>query len=391
MIRNVRSTCLLFAAIAFFPCCPALTHRIRLLPQRWTEDKAAAWYAAQPWPVGANFLPSNAINELEMWQADTFDPATIDRELGWAESIGMNTMRVFLHNLLWEQDPKGFKKRIDTFLAIAARHHIKPVFVLFDSCWEPFPKLGPQHPPIPGVHNSGWVQAPGATVLSDPAQYPRLESYVKGVVGAFANDQRILAWDVWNEPDNGNDSSYAKGEPKNKNDIVLQLVPQVFAWARSAHPVQPLTSGVWHGDWSSLDKMPPMARVQIEQSDVISFHNYGWPEEFEKRHSGIAAIPSPDYLHRIHGARRGQPVRHDFADRKEISRGSDQLGSGRRQEPNVSAVGFVAAALCGSPADDLVPRCLLSGRKAVSRARSGDHSQPDERKVEARSRVVAAI
>jgi len=251
--------------------------------QRWTEAQANAWYAAQPWPVGANFLPSSAINVLEMWQADTFDPVTIDRELGWAESIGMNTMRVFLHNLLWEQDSQGFEQRIDTFLTIAARHHIRPVFVLFDSCWEPFPKLGPQHPPIPGVHNSGWVQAPGAAVLADPAQYPRLESYVKGVVGAFANDPRILAWDLWNEPDNGNDSSYAKGEPKNKNEIVLGLLPQVFAWARTAHPTQPLTSGLWHGDWTSLAAMPPLARIQVEESDIISFHNYGWPEEFEQR------------------------------------------------------------------------------------------------------------
>ena len=283
MTRNVRSACLLVVATTFLFLLPVLKAQDSSVPQRWTEDKAAAWFAAQPWPVGSNFLPSNAINELEMWQADTFDPATIDRELGWAESIGMNTMRVFLHDLPWEQDPKGFKQRIDAFLVIAARHHIKPVFVLFDSCWDPFPKLGPQHPPIPGVHNSGWVQAPGANVLSDPAQYSRLEGYVKGVVGAFANDQRILAWDVWNEPDNTNDSSYGNSEPKNKSEIVLQLLPQVFAWARSVHPVQPLTSGVWHGDWSSLDKMPPMARVQIEQSDVISFHNYGWPEEFEKR------------------------------------------------------------------------------------------------------------
>src|ERR1700758_5513262 len=181
---------------------------------RWTEEQANAWYARQPWPVGANFLPSTAINELEMWQAETFDTATIDRELGWAEGIGMNTMRVFLHNLLWEQDPEGFKKRIDEFLTIAARHHIRPIFVLFDSCWDPFPKLGPQHPPIPGVHNSGWVQAPGAKILADSSQYPQLESYVKGVVGGFANDQRILAWDVWNEPDNGNDGSYGKGDPR---------------------------------------------------------------------------------------------------------------------------------------------------------------------------------
>jgi hypothetical protein len=250
--------------------------------QRWTETQANTWYAAQPWPVGADFLPSTAINELEMWQNETFDPVTIDRELGWAQGVGMNTMRVFLHNLVWEQDPEGYTKRIETFLAIARRHQIRPIFVLFDSCWDPFPKLGPQHPPIPGVHNSGWVQAPGAVILADPSQYARLEKYVKGVVGAFAVDPRILAWDVWNEPDNMNDGSYGKSEPRNKAELVLNLLPQVFAWARSAHPTQPLTSGVWRGDWSSVDAMPPMARVQIEQSDVISFHDYGWPEQFEK-------------------------------------------------------------------------------------------------------------
>jgi hypothetical protein len=250
-------------------------------PGRWSEADANAWYARQPWLVGANFVPSTAINELEMWQADTFDAPTIDRELGWAEGIGMNTMRVFLHNLLWEQDPAGFKKRMDTFLAIAAKHHIKPVFVLFDSCWDPNPKLGPQHPPIPGVHNSGWVQAPGNDILRDPTQYPRLEKYVKGVVGAFANDDRVLAWDLWNEPDNGNDSSYGKKEGQTKEQLVRALLPQVFAWARSEHPRQPLTSGIWQGDWSSLEKMSAMSQVQIEQSDVISFHNYGWPEDFE--------------------------------------------------------------------------------------------------------------
>jgi hypothetical protein len=260
---------------------------------RWTEDQANAWYSQQPWLVGANFLPSTAINQLEMWQADSFDPATIDRELGWAEAIGMNTMRVFLHNLLWEQDPKGFRHRIDVFLSLAARHHIRPIFVLFDSCWDPEPRLGPQHPPIPGVHNSGWVQAPGAEILADPSQYPRLQSYVAGVVGAFANDPRILAWDVWNEPDNTNARSYLPKEPKNKTEIVLRLLPQVFGWARSVHPTQPLTSGVYYGDWSSLQTMSPMARVQIEQSDVISFHNYSWPEEFERRVKQLQQIHRP--------------------------------------------------------------------------------------------------
>jgi hypothetical protein len=228
-------------------------------------------------------VPSDAINQLEMWQAGTFDPAEVDRELGWAEGMGMNTMRVFLHNLLWEQDPAGFQNRINQFLVIASKHHIRPIFVLFDSCWDPDPKLGTQHSPVPGVHNSGWVQAPGRAILRDPSQYGRLKSYVQGVVGAFANDPRVLAWDVWNEPDNRNRTSYPRSEVTNKSELVLPLLPQVFAWARSVHPIQPLTSGIWAGDWSSLDRMSPMARLQIQESDIITFHSYSWPEVFEAK------------------------------------------------------------------------------------------------------------
>src|SRR5579862_5386287 len=176
-------------------------------PVRWTEQQADAWYAKQGWLVGSNYLPATASNELEMWQADTFDPKRIDLELGWAESLGLNTMRVFLHDLLWQQDAPGFQNRIDTFLSIAAKHHIRILFVLFDSCWDPYPHLGKQREPRPGVHNSGWVQSPGAKALEDASQYPRLEAYVTGVVGAFAKDPRVLAWDVWNEPDNLNEGS----------------------------------------------------------------------------------------------------------------------------------------------------------------------------------------
>jgi Cellulase (glycosyl hydrolase family 5) len=249
---------------------------------RWSESKANDWYQRQPWLIGSNFLPATAINELEMWQEETFDPHEIDKELGWAESLGMNTMRVFLHDLLWKQDSAGFKKRMDEFMVISSKHHIRPIFVLFDSCWDPYPDLGPQHPPIPGVHNSGWVQSPGAKALSDPAQLARLEAYVEGIVGAFADDPRVLAWDVWNEPSNTNGGAYGKVELKDKQQYVLELLPKVFAWARSTHPTQPLTSGLWEGDWSSVEKLDPIARVQLQQSDVISFHNYSWPEDFEQ-------------------------------------------------------------------------------------------------------------
>jgi Cellulase (glycosyl hydrolase family 5) len=250
--------------------------------QRWTEKAANDWYARQPWLVGSNYIPATAINELEMWQQETFDPERIDKELGWAESLGLNTMRVFLHDLPWQQDAQGFQKRIDTFLRIAAKHHIRPFFVLFDSCWDPNPKLGPQHAPRPGVHNSGWVQSPGAKALQDPGQQARLQAYVQGVVRAFAKDDRVLGWDLWNEPDNTNDGSYSELEPRDKAKLVLALLPKVFEWARKQHPIQPLTSGVWKGDWSSPNKLDPMVKIQLEMSDVISFHNYDNAEEFEK-------------------------------------------------------------------------------------------------------------
>lgn len=250
---------------------------------RWSGQKANSWYEQQPWLVGSNYIPATAINELEMWQAGTFDPLRIDKELGWAESLGMNTMRVFLHNLPWEQDAGGFTARIGTFLRIAQKHHIRPLLVLFDSCWDPFPAAGPQRSPKPGVHNSGWVQSPGAKALQDPAGYPRLEAYVKGVVGAFARDPRLLGWDIWNEPDNPNTSSYGKQEPRDKVELVLALLPKAFAWARMVGATQPLTSGVWKGDWSADEKMTPMEKAQISLSDVISFHNYDAPPEFEKR------------------------------------------------------------------------------------------------------------
>ncbi len=273
---------------------------------RWTEKDAADWYARQPWLVGSNYIPADAINELEMWQADTFDAKRIEMELGWAEAIGLNTMRVFLHDLPWQQDAAGFKKRIDTFLQIAAKHHVKPLFVLFDSCWDPEPRLGKQHAPRPGVHNSGWVQSPGAKALQDAAQYPRLEAYVRGVVGAFAKDERVLGWDIWNEPDNGNGGSYAELEPKNKNELVIALLPRAFAWARAAHPTQPLTSGVWKDDWAVPEKLGPGAKIQIEMSDVISFHSYDKPEVFEKKVLSLQQYHRPilctEYMARGNGS-----------------------------------------------------------------------------------------
>lgn len=248
--------------------------------QKWTAQQAKDWYKSQPWFVGANYVPYNAINELEMWQAETFDLAQIDKELGWAEGMGMNTMRVFLHDLLWQQDAEGFKKRLDQFLAVCEKHKIRPMLVLFDSVWDPNPQLGKQRDPKPGVHNSGWMQSPGAAALADEKQYARLEAYVKGVVSAFANDKRVMSWDVWNEPDNMNTNNYK--EPANKLELIEKLLPKAFEWTRAAKPSQPVTSGVWKIDYKNFKELTKTEKIQLDLSDIITFHSYDDAESFNR-------------------------------------------------------------------------------------------------------------
>ncbi len=250
----------------------------REITMQWSKEKAWEWYDKQPWLVGANFNPSTSINQLEFWQSATFDPKTIDRELGWSADLGMNLHRVYLHNLLWEQDSLGFLKRLDTYLSLAEKHKIKTMFVLLDDVWHPVPKLGKQPEPIPHVHNSGWVQAPGAEILRDTTRHKELEGYIKGVTSHFANDNRVLLWDVYNEPDNVAGQPERRAlEVKDKQKYSLLLLKKVIKWTREVNPSQPLTSGIWRGNidhWGTLDSLPPVDKFMIKNSDVVSFHAY---------------------------------------------------------------------------------------------------------------------
>lgn len=286
----------------------ALTQLPRAMAEgrgRWSADRAGAWYGAQPRLLGANYIPANAVNQLEMFQADTYDPRRIDAELGMARKLGLNTVRVFLHDQLWVQDRRGFLRRLMQFVTIAARHAIKPLFVFFDSCWDPHPRLGPQRAPVPGVHNSGWVQSPGADRLGDPGYRSVLREYVTGVMNLFRGDGRILGWDLWNEPDNPA-KVYRAVERPDKIGLVAELLPQVFAWARSVDAVQPLTSGVWQGPWADPRRRSPIAAIQLDNSDVISFHSYAGAAEFERRIAELAPLRRPilctEYLARTLGS-----------------------------------------------------------------------------------------
>jgi len=253
---------------------PALEPPLPTNARPWSIESANAWRERVGWLVGANFLPSNAVNQLEMWQDDTWSPAVIDRELGWAAALGMNSMRVFLHDLMWEGDGSAYLRRIDEFLSIAAQHEIGVLVVFFDSCWHPFPRRGTQRPPEPHVHNSGWLQSPGITVLRDPARFDALEGYVKGVIERFKDDPRIHGWDIWNEPDNANVGSRGSRDfGERKAEVVEPLLLRVFEWAHAVRPSQPITSGIWKGEFEP-GTLSSLQRLQLALSDVVSFHWY---------------------------------------------------------------------------------------------------------------------
>ena len=247
---------------------------------RWSPARARDWYAARPWPLGCNFTPSTAANQLEVWQAETWDPETVGRELGWAAGLGMNSARVYLHDLMWADDAEGFLDRVDQFLGIASGHGLSTLLVLFDDCWQDDPRLGPQGEPVPGVHNSRWLMSPGSRAVGDRAEWPRLEAYVRGVVRRFGSDGRVLMWDVYNEVGNrfmptmsapawrrvpGHAATYARHVLMRSPS--LDLMDAAFGWARAERPEQPLTAAVYY-------PFPRINAAVLRQSDVVSFHNY---------------------------------------------------------------------------------------------------------------------
>lgn len=243
---------------------------------RWSAERANTWYAGHDWLAGANFVPSSASNQFEMWQAATWDLEGIDRELGWAAGIGFNVMRVYLHDMLWAADPKGFEQRIDAYLAIADKHGIKTMLVPFDSVWDPFPKLGPQAEPVPGVHNSRWLQSPHIDIQKDPARHDELKPYLTAILTRFKDDPRVLAWDLFNEPGN----PVPQYQPKEgwtleeKEQAHIVLLGKFFDWARAVNPSQPLTAGVWVDVGRRTDPVPPLDQLMLDRSDIITFHTY---------------------------------------------------------------------------------------------------------------------
>ncbi|MCJ8321617.1 MAG: galactose-1-epimerase [Colwellia sp.] len=300
MIKNKILT-IVFTALMLIACDSNLKQeKINSVKKTklWTTEQANNWYAQQPFLVGGNYVPVSAINQLEMWQEDTFDPKRIDFELEKAAQIGLNTMRVYLHDLAWKQDPMGFFKRVDKFLEISAKHEIKIMFVIFDGVWNPYPKAGKQPEPVPHVHNSGWVQSPGREILEDPKKQDELKAYVQQVISRYKNDTRVLIWDLFNEPDNasvgnfGGDSDVPEMPAEQKKATALALLKKTFVWAREIGPSQPLTVGVW-GNPTWIEAPDAIETFSLENSDVISFHSYSDPEATIEMVEGLKKYNRP--------------------------------------------------------------------------------------------------
>ena len=305
MTKLTNSFSILFLSLIFVQCQKNPTI---VIDYRWSEERAWRWHNENGWMVGTNFNPSTSINQLEFWQEETYDRETIERELEWSAELGMNMHRVYLHNLLWDQDSIGFLERVDNYLNISESKDIKTLFVLLDDVWHPVPKLGKQPEPIPFVHNSGWVQAPGSEILGDSSRHDELKNYVKGVISHFADDKRVVGWDLYNEPDNVASSDpenlvnninfrgLNRGpEVKEKHIYSLSLLKKIFMWAREVNPSQPLTVGLWKDSekWNDIDSLSAIDRFAISNSDVISFHAYGDLEETRKKIEDLEKFNRP--------------------------------------------------------------------------------------------------
>jgi len=183
-----------------------------------------------------------------------------------------------LHDLMWDADSAFFLQRMETFLSISQKNNIKVMFVFFDDCWYGNAQRGKQPEPVPSLHNSGWLQSPRYADVMNREEWPRLERYMKGVLKHFRNDERIILWDLYNEPANSHHISQ-----------LFPLLREVFRWAREVNPTQPVTVC----KWKENDSYIGMIEYCIHNSDIVTFHNYGKYEDMAKEIANLKSFGKP--------------------------------------------------------------------------------------------------
>lgn len=259
---------------------------------KWSVADAASWQKKYGWLCGFNYLPASSVNWTEMWQAETFDPTQITKELKWASDAGYNSLRTNLPYIIWQNDRDGLIHRINQFLDICQNNHISVMLTLMDDCGfsGDHPYLGPQKSPRENIHNSQAAASPGRNLVINKQEWHGIKEYICDIVETFKNDDRIAIWDLYNEPSNR--AIFADIGEQIEFDSMLDdysyaLMEKAFEWVREIHPIQPLTVGAWHinkdddtGAFNIFNHK--VDKLALELSDVISYHAYVPYEVMEK-------------------------------------------------------------------------------------------------------------
>jgi len=188
-------------------------------------------YRANPKPptdgrIGSNYTPAYAVNQVQFWH--DFRPAVVEKELAAARKyFGISTLRVYLHDINFFEEKPVFLANLETFLTLCAKHGIQPGFVFFDGCHRHegiF--LDKPTEPVSGFHNGRWAQSPQARDI-EPDNLEKFKPYVQEIIRAHRTDDRVLFWEIHNEPPPG-------------DEYRDRLKRAGYAWAKEVEPTQPV-------------------------------------------------------------------------------------------------------------------------------------------------------
>lgn len=273
------------------------------MKRQWTVEEANTWYRKYPWIRGTNFLPSNCSSRLDMWQSYHLKEhlECSDRELALAEQIGFNSVRLWLNfDVYYSEGKETFLDILEKYICLCAKHHQSVMLCLAyeeDLHELPFvPKPLGEQPIYPATHFNRPKEKEGKPswrhYLEIPETHDLFIEMVTEVVRKYRDDERIIVWNVWNEPD------------ITRKEATLPLLAQLFELVRSLDPIQPLTSDIWAGLDEECKCKSVVQQYSLEHSDVISFHNYSPYEKFIEQVIRLKSVTDrpifmTEWLHRI--------------------------------------------------------------------------------------------
>lgn len=242
----------------------------------WTKERAWKWYNDHAWIRGCNYMSADCANRVDQWQEYGFEErfVTTEKELTLMAEIGYNSIRIIPEFIVWKKEHDGFMARFERYIELAAQKGISCMVVLGNDCMPPYEEalkrmhLGEQHVDW-GYHGGrkvsqhGSFDGSGYSVLDNPEYAKEYYEFVRELVETYKNDERIIIWDVFNEPGNSK-----------RDSMSLPHLKKFFEIIRAIDPIQPLTVGIWSQN-TELDKLMDIEKYGLENSDIVSYHNYG--------------------------------------------------------------------------------------------------------------------